>query len=65
MQAAGNTKIICSGGPQIDATKLLEEIMLQQTCGALGCAIGRNLFQRTLDQAHELADAISQIIYQK
>lgn len=58
--AAGNTKVICAGGPHAQVEQLLEELRLQHECGTFGCAIGRNLFQRSIKEAQELANAISQ-----
>jgi fructose-bisphosphate aldolase/6-deoxy-5-ketofructose 1-phosphate synthase len=61
--AAGNTKVICSGGSQKDPGALLEEIYQQiHTGGAAGAAVGRNIHQRSLMQACALTRALSAII---
>ncbi len=63
--AAGNTKIICSGGKQIEAEQLLKNIHEQITIGKVdGCAVGRNIFQRALPNAIALSKAIAAIVYQ-
>lgn len=61
--AAGNTRVICAGGEQISQEKLLAEIIAQMQQGAAGCAIGRNLFQRSEKDAIDLAKKISEIVY--
>jgi DhnA family fructose-bisphosphate aldolase class Ia len=60
--AAGNTKVICAGGEQIDETELLKTIALQMQAGVSGCAIGRNIFQRSSKDGIELAKKIANII---
>lgn len=62
VQAAGNTKIICSGGPSLPVEELLHAIDLQQKLGFNGVAIGRNLFQRSRDEAVKLAESIEKIL---
>jgi fructose-bisphosphate aldolase/6-deoxy-5-ketofructose 1-phosphate synthase len=62
--AAGNTKVICAGGEQVETQKLITEIAAQMhQSGTAGCAIGRNLFQRSTSEAIELAKEISKIVY--
>lgn len=63
--AAGNTKVISAGGEQVDPEKLIESIKIQMKHGISGCAIGRNIFQRSTVEGVELAKKISGIIYQK
>ena len=65
-EAAGNTGLICSGGEYISTEELLKNIHEQITeGGASGCAIGRNIFQRSYTQAVALTRAISAIVYKK
>jgi DhnA family fructose-bisphosphate aldolase class Ia len=62
--AAGNTKIICSGGKKIDAIDYLTELYNQIHDGdAAGTATGRNIFQRSLSEGIALTHAISAIVY--
>ncbi len=63
IEAAGNTKILCAGGPLLEIETLLHEITQQQQSGFAGVAIGRNLFQRSLNQAQKLAQSIANIIH--
>lgn len=62
--AAGNTKIVCSGGTLTDCkelvTQLYDHIHMGDTAGA---AIGRNIFQRSLAESVALTHAIASIIY--
>lgn len=63
--AAGNTGVICSGGPSVPTKDLLARIYEQIHQGdTRGCAIGRNIFQRNLEDAVNLTKAISAIVYQ-
>jgi DhnA family fructose-bisphosphate aldolase class Ia len=62
--AAGNTKIVCSGGKKIEATEYLEELYNQIHVGdAAGTATGRNIFQRSLSEGIALTHAISALVY--
>ena len=62
--AAGNTKVICAGGEQVPAEQLVAEIKMQMhDGGTAGCAVGRNIFQRSLNDAVALAQQISEIVY--
>jgi DhnA family fructose-bisphosphate aldolase class Ia len=62
--AAGNTKVVCSGGalkePQEFLTQLYDQIHIGD---AAGTATGRNIFQRSLTESIALTHAISAIIY--
>jgi fructose-bisphosphate aldolase / 6-deoxy-5-ketofructose 1-phosphate synthase len=64
-QAAGNTKIICSGGETIDPKSFLERLYAQLHTGhTAGNATGRNIHQKPLDQAIAFTHAIAQIVYE-
>jgi len=63
--AAGNTKVIFSGGSQKNEVQLLQEIGDYLKAGASGCAIGRNIFQRSFQEATQLATKISSLIFTK
>ena len=62
--AAGNTKIICSGGktiaPQDYLTQLYDHIHIGD---AAGTATGRNIFQHSLAESIALTNAIAGIVY--
>jgi len=60
--AAGRTGVICSGGERVDEKEFLQEISDQITiAGASGCAVGRNIHQRTLDDAVRLCGEVAKI----
>lgn len=62
--AAGNTKVICSGGKRIEPRDYLEQIYDQIHNGnAAGTATGRNIFQYSLAQSIALTRAIAGIVY--
>lgn len=62
--AAGNTKIVCSGGNYQDIKTFLQSIHNQlQLGGNHGLAVGRNLFQRNLQSATQLIIGLNEIIY--
>ena len=62
--AAGNTKVICSGGKQVKAEQFLQTVYDQIHMGNVaGTAIGRNVFQHELAYAVSMTEAISAIVY--
>ncbi|MFC1842029.1 aldolase [Candidatus Dependentiae bacterium] len=63
IEAAGKTKIICSGGPKKDAKLFLQTIREQLKMGTSGVAIGRNIYQNTLKQAVNITQAVSDLVY--
>jgi len=64
VQAAGNTQLICSGGSRIDAVELIKNVADQLSLGnAAGCAIGRNIFQRSYKEALALTAALAALVY--
>ncbi|HEY3318347.1 MAG TPA: aldolase [Coriobacteriia bacterium] len=61
-QTAGRTKLVCAGGSTVDAKTFLCQLYEQiHTGGAWGNATGRNIHQRSLDEAVRLTKAISAI----
>lgn len=64
VMAAGRCGVICVGGPKKTAKEFLQDvhdqIHLSKTRGA---AVGRNIFQRPLDEALRMSCAISAIIH--
>lgn len=61
-KASGRTGLVCAGGSTVDAQTFLSQLYDQiHTGGAVGNATGRNLHQRSLDEAVRLTKAISAI----
>lgn len=60
--AAGRTGLVCAGGSTVDAKTFLTQLYDQiHVGGADGNATGRNIHQRSLDEAVRLTKAISAI----
>jgi class I fructose-bisphosphate aldolase len=60
--ASGRTGLVCAGGSNVDAETFLTHLWEQiHVGGAVGNATGRNLHQRSLDEAVRLTKAISAI----
>lgn len=61
-EAAGRTGLVCAGGSTVDAKTFLNQLYDQiHVGGACGNATGRNIHQRSLDEAVRLTKAISAI----
>ncbi|WP_421908347.1 aldolase [Methanolacinia petrolearia] len=61
--AAGKTKLVCAGGSSISGEDFLKQLYDQiHTGGASGNATGRNIHQKTLDEAVRMCNAVSAII---
>jgi len=58
-QAAGNTKVILAGGSKLSDELLLKTITSDLKHKIAGCALGRNLFQRSLKDAVALVKKIA------
>lgn len=64
-QAAGKTKVVCSGGPSVNPEQLLTLLYNQiHKSGTAGAAIGRNIFQKPLAEALACTHALAAIIYE-
>ncbi|UUX92180.1 aldolase [Methanoplanus endosymbiosus] len=60
--AAGRTKVVCAGGSSVSAEDFLKQLYDQiHTGGASGNATGRNIHQKSLDEAVRMCNAISAI----
>jgi len=60
--ASGRTGLVCAGGSTVDAETFLRQLWEQiHVGGAVGNATGRNIHQRSLDEAVRLTKAISAI----
>lgn len=63
--SAGNTKVICAGGERQDAQHFLTELYEALNIGKVaGAAIGRNIYEHDFLQATQMAQAISELVYQ-
>lgn len=61
--AAGRTKVICAGGKSTEEKMFLKDLYDQIHIGKVsGCAIGRNIHQKSLDEAVKFCLAISAIV---
>lgn len=60
--AAGRTGLVCAGGSTVEADVFLKQLWEQiHVGGAMGNATGRNIHQRSLDEAVRLTKAISAV----
>ncbi|MCL2151335.1 MAG: aldolase [Coriobacteriia bacterium] len=63
-EAAGRTGLVCAGGSTVEADVFLAQLYDQiHIGGAIGNATGRNIHQRSLDEAVRLTKAISSITF--
>lgn len=63
VKAAGRTQVLISGGSHVDSKDLLNHVYKQLHIGGTsGIAIGRNLHQRSLDEAVRLSDALHSLV---
>jgi len=62
VKAAGKTKVVLSGGLKIEEEAFLDEIQKIIKAGAIGVAVGRNVWQRV--EALAITEKIKQIIFQ-
>jgi fructose-bisphosphate aldolase/6-deoxy-5-ketofructose 1-phosphate synthase len=64
VEAAGNTKLICSGGSRVPEKEFLERSYYQLHEGGIaGNAIGRNIYQHSLTEAITFTQALSALIF--
>ncbi len=61
--AAGNTKVICSGQAKDEPHHFLQTVYDQLKAGTSGCAIGRNIFQRSEPEAIAMTEALSALVH--
>jgi len=64
-QAAGKSRLLVSGGHLKSESACLEEYYHYLQHGIAGCAIGRNLHQRSSKDAYAFAQALAAIVYEK
>lgn len=62
VEAAGRTGVVCSGGSKKDEKEFLQELHDQMhIAGARGTATGRNVYQRPIEEAVRMCNAVSAI----
>ncbi len=61
VKAAGKTKVVLSGGPKVADDKFLEVIRNIMAAGAIGTAVGRNVWQK--ENPLEITQKIKEIIF--
>lgn len=62
VKAAGLTKVVLSGGPKVSDKEFLEVIKNIMAAGAIGTAVGRNVWQR--ENPLEITQKIKEIIFE-
>ena len=63
VQMAGKTKVIMSGGSKRSDREFLENVKGAVDAGAVGLAVGRNVFQR--EEPERILDALEEVIYEE
>jgi class I fructose-bisphosphate aldolase len=63
VEMAGKTKVIMSGGSKTSDREFLEDVEAAIEAGAVGLAVGRNVFQR--EHPERILDALEQVIYEE
>jgi DhnA family fructose-bisphosphate aldolase class Ia len=58
IMAAGRTKVVCAGGSAVDVRAFLERLYDQVEVGASGNATGRNIHQKSFQEAVAICNAI-------
>ncbi len=61
VRAAGKTKVVLSGGPKVSDDKFLEVVSSIMSAGAIGLAVGRNVWQR--EDPYEITEQIKKIVF--
>ena len=62
IKAAGRTKVVCAGGSSLPVNEFLQQLHDQIfISGAAGNATGRNIHQRSLEEAVRICNAVSAI----
>ena len=58
VKAAGRTNVVCAGGSSVDVESFLQRLHDQLESGAKGNATGRNIHQKSLNEAVAMCNAI-------
>ena len=61
VKAAGKTKVVLSGGPKVEDEEFLEVVKNIMAVGAIGIAVGRNVWQR--ENPLEITKELKEIIF--
>lgn len=61
VKAAGKTKVVLSGGPKVSDDEFLEMVKNIMAAGAIGIAVGRNVWQR--ENPLEITQKLKEIIF--
>lgn len=61
VQAAGKTKVVLSGGPKVSDEEFLEVVRNIMAAGAIGLAVGRNVWQR--ENPLDITQKIKEIVF--
>jgi len=62
VQSAGRTMVILSGGSRTDDDGLLQKAETAMAAGATGLIFGRNMWQRSMDDALKMTESIKKIV---
>ncbi len=62
VKCAGKTKVIIAGGDKTDDKTFLNAVHLAMKAGAIGVAVGRNVWQH--DQPHNITNALKQVVFE-
>ncbi len=62
VDAAGNTKVVMSGGSKVDDLSFLRSVEAVMEAGGAGLAVGRNVWQR--EEPERILDALEKVIYE-
>jgi class I fructose-bisphosphate aldolase len=63
VDAAGDVKVVMSGGSKTDDLAFLEQVETVIEAGGAGLAVGRNVWQR--ENPVEILDALERVIYEE
>jgi class I fructose-bisphosphate aldolase len=58
---AGRTRVVCAGGNRIESNKFLQEVRDVMDTGAIGLAMGRNIWQA--EKPFAIAHAVQEIVH--
>ena len=61
VMSAGKTRVVLSGGPKVDDKEFLKVVKNIMAAGAIGIAVGRNVWQRK--DPLEITKKLKEIIY--
>ncbi len=62
VKSAGRAAVIVSGGDKISDDELLKKVQISVDAGACGFIFGRNMWQRSFDNATELTNKIKNVL---